>query len=103
MAENICEVLADPRLHQAFGDFCSKTYSAENLLFWEAIQEYRKITEAVVRPLRAKALCDKFVCPSATFQVNLDDITVQKILTALEGEEVAPSLFDVCGWVGCLF
>lgn len=90
----INEILSNEESRELFRAFCDQTYSSENIHFWEAVQEYQNITDAVLLPLRARAIYEKFLMPGAAFQVNVDDGILADVLPQIESESVTPQLFN---------
>mmetsp|Transcript_29578 Transcript_29578/g.50595 ORF Transcript_29578/g.50595 Transcript_29578/m.50595 type:complete len:232 (-) Transcript_29578:28-723(-) len=77
------EILANEESRKIFTEHCSRTYASENLLFWEAIQEFRQIEDDVILPIRGKAIFDKFLVYGAAMQVSLDVEIIENIKNSL--------------------
>uniref|UniRef100_UPI0037E7B75C regulator of G-protein signaling 8-like n=1 Tax=Semicossyphus pulcher TaxID=241346 RepID=UPI0037E7B75C len=59
----------------AFEDFLRTEYSEENLLFWVACEEYKKITSEAEMEVAAKRIYTEFVQVDALRQINIDCVT----------------------------
>ncbi|ODM93198.1 Regulator of G-protein signaling 7 [Orchesella cincta] len=65
------ELLKDPVGREHFVKFLEKEFSAENLKFWEAVQELKRLPMSEV-PKRAEEIWQEFLAPDATCLVNVD-------------------------------
>ncbi|TGZ46599.1 hypothetical protein CRM22_011103 [Opisthorchis felineus] len=73
---NSFETLLNDRFGLAlFKDFLSTEFSDENIEFWIACQEYKKITNPKKLAVRAQQIFDQFVAVQAVREVNLDSKT----------------------------
>uniref|UniRef100_A0A8P4KFJ9 Regulator of G-protein signaling 1 n=1 Tax=Dicentrarchus labrax TaxID=13489 RepID=A0A8P4KFJ9_DICLA len=59
--------------------FLRTEYSEENLLFWLACKDYRKITNKTEMTLAAKRIYAEFVQVDAPRQINIDCVTREEI------------------------
>ncbi|CAJ1061156.1 regulator of G-protein signaling 21-like isoform X1 [Xyrichtys novacula] len=75
-----------------FEDFLRTEYSEENLLFWLACQEYKKITCEAEMMLAAKRIYTEFVQVDAPRQINIDCVTREEISENLS--QPGPNCFD---------
>ncbi|XP_065122042.1 regulator of G-protein signaling 21 isoform X2 [Paramisgurnus dabryanus] len=74
------EKLLDSRSGQlAFQEFLKSEYSEENILFWLACEEYKKITSAPEMISMANQIYTEFVQTDAPRQVNIDSGTRSNI------------------------
>lgn len=60
---------------QIFTRFLEGEYSDENMLFWNACEEYKREKGSVRRQLMAKEMYGMFLAPSAPLEVNIDSKT----------------------------
>ncbi|KAA8589404.1 hypothetical protein FQN60_012769 [Etheostoma spectabile] len=75
-----------------FEDFLRTEYSEENLLFWLACEDYRKITSKTKMTVAAKRIYTEFVQVDAPRQINIDCVTREEISENIS--EPAPNCFD---------
>ncbi|XP_042338989.1 regulator of G-protein signaling 21-like isoform X1 [Plectropomus leopardus] len=75
-----------------FEDFLRTEYSEENLLFWLACEEYKKITSQKEMAVAAKRIHAEFVQVDAPRQINIDCVTRREISENLSQPE--PNCFD---------
>ncbi|KAM4549019.1 regulator of G-protein signaling 8-like [Odontesthes bonariensis] len=58
-----------------FEDFLRTEYSEENLLFWLACEDYKKISSETEMMVAAKRIYSEFVQVDAPRQINIDCVT----------------------------
>ncbi|XP_031725515.1 regulator of G-protein signaling 21-like [Anarrhichthys ocellatus] len=75
-----------------FEDFLRTEYSEENLLFWLACENYKKITRVTEMTVAAKKIYAEFVQVDAPRQINIDCVTREEIMENLSQPE--PNCFD---------
>uniref|UniRef100_A0A8C9YG03 Regulator of G-protein signaling 1 n=1 Tax=Sander lucioperca TaxID=283035 RepID=A0A8C9YG03_SANLU len=75
-----------------FEDFLRTEYSEENLLFWLACEDYRKITSKTKMTVAAKRIYTEFVQVDAPRQINIDCVTREEISENISQPE--PNCFD---------
>ncbi|XP_043074829.1 regulator of G-protein signaling 21 isoform X1 [Puntigrus tetrazona] len=73
--ESIEKLLSCKAGQAAFQDFLKSEYSEENILFWLACEEYKKISSAPEMISRANQIYTEFVQTEAPRQVNIDSGT----------------------------
>uniref|UniRef100_A0A8C1PCM8 Regulator of G-protein signaling 1 n=1 Tax=Cyprinus carpio TaxID=7962 RepID=A0A8C1PCM8_CYPCA len=73
--ESIEKLLSCKAGQMAFQDFLKSEYSEENILFWLACEEYKKITSPPEMISRANQIYTEFVQTEAPRQVNIDSGT----------------------------
>ncbi|KAM8733628.1 regulator of G-protein signaling 14 isoform 3-T3 [Acanthopagrus schlegelii] len=87
------KLLADPHGVQNFTSFLRSEVSAENILFWQACEKFRKIPATSLDELKAAArsIYDTYLSDSAPYSVNIDDTakTEEKDL-----EQPTPDMFN---------
>ncbi|XP_030253236.1 regulator of G-protein signaling 14 isoform X1 [Sparus aurata] len=87
------KLLADPYGVQHFTSFLKSEVSAENILFWQACEKFRKIPATSLDELKAAArsIYDTYLSDSAPYSVNIDDTakTEEKDL-----EQPTPDMFN---------
>lgn len=87
------KLLEDPYGVQQFTAFLRSEVSAENILFWQACEEFRKIPATSVEKLKAetRSIYDTYLSDSAPYCVNIDDTakTEEKDL-----ENPTPDMFN---------
>ncbi|XP_068446222.1 regulator of G-protein signaling 8-like [Clinocottus analis] len=75
-----------------FEDFLRTEYSEENLLFWLACVDYKKITSEKEMTAAAKKIYAEFVQVDAPRQINIDYVTRKEIKENLSQPE--PNCLD---------
>ncbi|XP_030646993.1 regulator of G-protein signaling 21-like [Chanos chanos] len=79
--ESINKLLESKAGQMALTDFLKKEYSEENILFWLACEEYKKIPSSPERISAASKIYSEFVQVDAPKQINIDSET-RKIIAA---------------------
>lgn len=75
-----------------FEDFLRTQYSEENLLFWLACEEYKKITAMTEMVVAATRIYTEFVHVDAPRQINIDCVTREEISENIS--QPGPNCFD---------
>ncbi|XP_022243616.1 regulator of G-protein signaling 7-like isoform X1 [Limulus polyphemus] len=70
-AFSLQELLKDPAGREQFIRFLEKEFSAENLKFWDAVQELKQVHSKDV-PLKVQQIWNEFLAPDANFPINID-------------------------------
>ncbi|XP_063732470.1 regulator of G-protein signaling 14-like isoform X3 [Eleginops maclovinus] len=87
------KLLEDPYGVRQFTSFLMSEVSAENILFWQACEKFRKISASSVVELKAAArsIYNTYLSDNAPYSVNIDDTakTEEKDL-----EEPSPDMFN---------
>lgn len=87
------KLLEDPCGVHFFTSFLRSEVSAENILFWQACEKFRKIPDTKLDELKAEArsIYNTYLSESAPYSVNIDDTakTEEKDL-----EQPTPGMFD---------
>ena len=93
--ERLYQILADPDGMEAFTQFLTKEFSVENIVFYNEIETLRSElctshTEGTYEPRafldRLKHIHEKYIQPSASYQVNLPDPVVKNCEAHLKHE-----------------
>lgn len=77
----------------AFHAFLKTEFSEENLEFWLACEEFKKIRSATKLATRAHRIFDEYICSEAPKEVNIDHETRE--LTRINLQAPTASCFDV--------
>ncbi|XP_008836721.1 regulator of G-protein signaling 16 isoform X2 [Nannospalax galili] len=77
----------------AFHAFLKTEFSEENLEFWLACEEFKKIRSATKLASKAHRIFDEFICSEAPKEVNIDHETRELTRTNLQA--ATASCFDV--------
>ncbi|XP_010952091.1 regulator of G-protein signaling 5 [Camelus dromedarius] len=77
----------------SFKSFLKSEFSEENLEFWLACEDYKKIKSPVKMAEKAKKIYEEFIQTEAPNEVNIDHFT--KDITMKNLVEPSPSSFDV--------
>ncbi|KAI4590542.1 hypothetical protein MJG53_001591 [Ovis ammon polii x Ovis aries] len=77
----------------SFKSFLKSEFSEENLEFWMACEDYKKIKSPVKMAETAKKIYEEFIQAEAPKEVNIDHFT--KEITVKNLVEPSPSSFDV--------
>ncbi|XP_076582888.1 regulator of G-protein signaling 21-like [Chaetodon auriga] len=75
-----------------FEDFLRTEYSEENLLFWLACEDYKKITIETEMTVEAQRIYAEFVKVDAPRQINIDSVTREEISESVS--QPGPNCFD---------
>lgn len=76
----------------AFHAFLKTEFSEENLEFWLACEEFKKIQSATKRASRAHRIFEEFICSEAPKEVNIDHETRE--LTRMNLQTATATCFD---------
>ncbi|XP_039591427.1 regulator of G-protein signaling 4 [Polypterus senegalus] len=76
----------------AFNAFLKSEFSEENIEFWVACEEYKKITSPAKMITKAKKIYEQFVAVQSPKEVNLDSSTREE--TSRNIQEPTSSCFD---------
>nr|XP_021324130.1 regulator of G-protein signaling 21 [Danio rerio] len=90
--ESIEKLLSCKAGQAAFQDFLKSEYSEENILFWLACEEYKKVTNEPEMISMANQIYTEFVQTEAPRQVNIDSGTRTNITNSIS--EPTRSSFD---------
>eukprot|EP01095_Lingulamoeba_sp_RSL-Kostka_P004782 TRINITY_DN159_c0_g1_i1.p1 TRINITY_DN159_c0_g1~~TRINITY_DN159_c0_g1_i1.p1 ORF type:complete len:194 (+),score=60.68 TRINITY_DN159_c0_g1_i1:117-698(+) len=85
------EILEDPELRKYFHEFCKKRFCDENIKFYEAVEEYKKL-DGNKQKESVKEIYNKFVRPECDFQINIDNDVVVDIENGLDNPD--QNIFD---------
>ncbi|XP_066217778.1 regulator of G-protein signaling 16 isoform X1 [Saccopteryx leptura] len=77
----------------AFHAFLKTEFSEENLEFWLACEEFKKIRSAAKLASRAHRIFEEFICSEAPKEVNIDHETRE--LTRMNLQTATATCFDV--------
>ncbi|XP_006008316.1 regulator of G-protein signaling 5 [Latimeria chalumnae] len=90
--ESLDKLLSSKQGLATFRIFLKSEFSEENLDFWMACEDYKKIKSPAKLASKAKKIYEEFIQTDATREINIDyetrDITKKNIL------EATPSCFD---------
>jgi hypothetical protein len=93
-AKSLEHILADPEAHTAFKNFVTSEFSVENLMFYDAVQDFKEVFEAETpqdnREL-AQGIYTDFVSPGSPFQVNLPSTVVSTLAQLLRPQLITTS------------
>lgn len=73
-------------------EFLKKEFSQENIIFWRAVEQYKKIVESDKRKSRAKEIFTKHVSVKATDPINIEQNARQQVEKLLDSPSI--STFD---------
>ncbi|KAF7648505.1 hypothetical protein LDENG_00156010, partial [Lucifuga dentata] len=90
--ESLDNLLESKTGQLVFEDFLRSEYSEENLLFWQACEEYKKMTSETEMAAAAKKIHMEFVQVDAPRQINIDCVTREEISKNLS--QPGPNCFD---------
>lgn len=65
---------------QIFTKFLETEYSDENMLFWNACEEFKSEKSCIKREIMAKEMIEMFMTPSSRLEVNIDSKIKQDLL-----------------------
>lgn len=61
-----------------------KEFSQENIIFWKAVEQYKKVVEADKRKVKAKEIFSKHVSVKATDPINIEQSARQQVEKQLD-------------------
>lgn len=70
-AFSLQELLKDPAGREQFIRFLEKEFSAENLMFWDAVQELKQVHSKDV-PVKVQEIWNEYLGPDANSPINID-------------------------------
>ncbi|XP_062308831.1 regulator of G-protein signaling 2 [Osmerus eperlanus] len=82
-AQSFDKLLTHKYGNVAFQIFLKSEYCEENLEFWMACEEFRKVTSPAKLALRAQSIYEEFIKTEAPKEINLDFHTKEEITHAL--------------------
>eukprot|EP00808_Paulinella_micropora_P001456 g64917.t1 len=88
-ALTLAEVLEDPRWREAFRDHLKTEFSQENLLFWEAVEEWHKGGDFSL--VNARRIYERFIAHGAPLQINLPAPVLKQLKRAVDVECQSPT------------
>ncbi|XP_034994229.1 regulator of G-protein signaling 10 isoform X2 [Zootoca vivipara] len=71
-ATSLEQLLEDPEGVKRFREFLKKEFSEENVLFWLACEEFKKIKDEKQMQAKANEIYMTFLSSKASFQVNVE-------------------------------
>jgi len=93
------ELLSKRKRSDAFYEFRSflkELHSTENLAFWLEVEEYKALTNAADRSIKAKDMYIKFIAPNGRYEINICDALKKELLQKMVhlDKDVDEHLFD---------
>ena len=88
------QILQDPEAHHTFKDFLTSEFSVENLMFYEAVQEFQEDFEADIpneNQELAQRIYNDFIAVGSPFQVNLPATVVSPLAQMLRPQLLSTS------------
>ncbi|XP_056005277.1 regulator of G-protein signaling 12-like isoform X4 [Ostrea edulis] len=83
-AVNFEKLLKDGAGLIVFTEFLKKEFSQENIIFWKAVEQYKKVVEADKRKVKAKEIFSKHVSVKATDPINIEQSARQQVEKQLD-------------------
>ncbi|XP_055946167.1 regulator of G-protein signaling 7-like isoform X2 [Argiope bruennichi] len=99
-AFSLKELLKDPAGREQFFKFLEKEFSAENLKFWDAVQELKQVHSRDI-PVKVQEIWDLYLAPEAGEAVNIDSRSYETTKKNMEKpdrwafEEAAAHLYQL--------
>jgi len=89
-------VLNNPVLLEEFTQFTAEDWSAENVLFYKAVDEYRSVFRQTPNLAfeRARFIYNRFIKPESRVEVNLDAAMRKTIADMIQREILSENMFD---------
>ena len=89
-------VLNNPVLLEEFTQFTAEDWSAENVLFYKAVDEYRSVFRQTPNLAfeRARFIYNRFIKPESWVEVNLDAAMRKTIADMIQREILSENMFD---------
>uniref|UniRef100_A0A8W8MP22 Regulator of G-protein signaling 12 n=1 Tax=Magallana gigas TaxID=29159 RepID=A0A8W8MP22_MAGGI len=88
-AVNFEKLLKDGSGLVVFTEFLKKEFSQENIIFWKAVEQYKKIIEADKRKAKAKEIFMKHVSVKATDPINIEQNARQQVEKQLDSPSIS--------------
>ncbi|KAI5103861.1 regulator of G-protein signaling 21 [Silurus meridionalis] len=88
-SESIEKLLESTAGMHAFTEFLKSEYSEENILFWQACKEYKKISCRTEMTCEANRIYSEFVQTEAPRQINIDCKTRATISKNISDPDIA--------------
>jgi len=79
--------LRDPNERTQFKKFLSQEFCAENIQFWEAVNQF-KLMDPDQRALAANKIIKQFIGSKARTPINIPGASIEKILKAIEDQPI---------------
>jgi hypothetical protein len=93
-AADVERILQHPELRKPFQHFLEQQFCSENLHFYLAVEEYRKVPD-VERSSIAKSIFERHFTPNSIEPVNIDNSTAKTIKEAVMCGQFGGDLYDV--------
>lgn len=90
---SLMEALNNKKVKVGFRKFLESEFSVENLDFWLAVEDYKKVKDDRLRVSKAREIYDEHVSPVAPAQVNIDFRTQQEIKDRMS-HNLSSDIFD---------
>ena len=91
------ECLRDIGGLKEFKNFLAKEFSVENILFWERVEEFKKlfaISTAREREGIANAILDEYIAEYATSPINVDYKSIKLLREDIRSKKITLEMFD---------
>eukprot|EP01122_Echinamoeba_exundans_P012030 TRINITY_DN494_c0_g2_i1.p1 TRINITY_DN494_c0_g2~~TRINITY_DN494_c0_g2_i1.p1 ORF type:complete len:820 (-),score=147.31 TRINITY_DN494_c0_g2_i1:472-2931(-) len=95
-AIQFARITTDSALLQRFLRWSQDNYCQENILFWIAVQDFKKINASDGDKLQkqAKSICDRFIVENSDSQINIDSGTRKAIVAKIQQGPIGHNIFD---------
>eukprot|EP01080_Neovahlkampfia_damariscottae_P003294 gene3294-5735_t len=87
-------VMSIPELKEMFINFSRKEWSLENILIYEDLLKFKKISSKKQKLEYANIIFDRYLAVNSHFEVNVDEDLRYKVFQKIEFSEIDSSLFD---------
>jgi len=91
---NIDRILESPKAKEYFKNFCVTEFSVENILFLEAIDNFKKYETDDYRLVYSEYIFHYFVMENAIYELNVYGQIRQDIINRIRNKECAVDMFD---------
>eukprot|EP00004_Rigifila_ramosa_P015712 TRINITY_DN3667_c0_g1_i1.p1 TRINITY_DN3667_c0_g1~~TRINITY_DN3667_c0_g1_i1.p1 ORF type:complete len:502 (+),score=97.06 TRINITY_DN3667_c0_g1_i1:209-1507(+) len=95
---NLDQLLADPEGLKALKDYAVTEFSLENVLFLEAVQEYKSTESVEARRTMALRMHSTFIAEDSVYEINISGTArrgIHRDLIEKADTEPSPQLFEV--------
>ncbi|KAJ3423625.1 regulator of g protein signaling [Anaeramoeba flamelloides] len=92
--EHFQNILNNSEKLKYFVQFCQSDYSLENIMFYQSVMKFKKISSKNKRKKYSKNLFSTFIQNDSHLEINIESHTRQKIIDLFEKDLIDSNLFD---------
>lgn len=91
--KEIDQIMNHIELKELFLQFSKNEWSAENVILWENLQNFKKIVDPVKKVQFVKYIYNDFIAANSTFEVNILESTKDQIYEDIERNNIHEEIF----------